>query len=314
MSKFYVYELWDSLKNEPFYVGKGKVTKSVLKYTRPYDHIKIALGLKKNKDNNRHKLGRISKIIRNGGKINIKIVFESAIEEDTLKKEIELIRVYGRRDLRTGSLTNLTDGGDGVGTGRIFTIADRKRISNRVRGCGNPMYGKTHSAISRSLISAGHKGKPGYKHSAKWRDKLRLYCPGGIAVSKKIYQIDLNGNVVKEWNSIRKAACYMGTSSGNVHIAIKNYITCKDFFWTYINDPMIVNNKLINVEELNYKRLRPKNVKRVAQLNADGTKIKEWDSQLEIKRNLGFNSDVISNIITGRRKSNEYMGYKWELA
>jgi hypothetical protein len=23
--KYYVYELWDSLKNEPFYVGKGKI-------------------------------------------------------------------------------------------------------------------------------------------------------------------------------------------------------------------------------------------------------------------------------------------------
>jgi hypothetical protein len=85
----------------------------------------------------------------------------------------------------TGSLTNLTDGGDGVGTGRIFTKAERKRISNRVIGSGNSMYGKTHSAISRSLISAGHKGKPGHKHSLSWKNSLKIHCPGGIATSKK---------------------------------------------------------------------------------------------------------------------------------
>jgi hypothetical protein len=87
MPNFYVYELWDSLKDEPFYVGKGKVTKSILKYTRPYDHIKIALGLKKHKDNNRHKLGRISKIIRKGGKINIKIVLKVLLKRTPLKKK-----------------------------------------------------------------------------------------------------------------------------------------------------------------------------------------------------------------------------------
>src|SRR5690606_18920481 len=114
----------------PFYVGKGKVHNSYNRYYRPYDHVKKAIGIKNQKDKNRHKLSRILKIIKNGGKINIKIVLECQDEKETLKKEIDLIQLYGRRDLKTGSLTNLTAGGEGV-SGRKFTKLDRKNISKR---------------------------------------------------------------------------------------------------------------------------------------------------------------------------------------
>lgn len=313
MPTFYIYELWDSLKNEPFYVGKGKIHNSVIRYCRPYDHVKKAFGMKNQKDNNRHKLNRISKIIRNGGKIHIKIVLESQDEREILNKEIELILLYGRRDLKTGSLTNLTAGGEGV-SGRIYSKADRKRISMRVRGKGNPMYGKKHKTLSKKLMSIGHTGKPGHKHTITWINKLKQDNAGGKATSVEIYQIDLNGDVIKVWDSIKKASEYLNTSRGNVFTAIKRKITCMGYFWAYTNDSYVKNNKLINIEDLNNNRLKPKNVRRIAQYSLTGNKIKEWNSQLEIKRNLNFNSDVISNIITGKRKSNEYMGYKWELA
>ena len=52
----------------------------------------------------------------------------------------------------------------------------------------------------------------------------------------------------------------------------------------------------------------------MAQYSLSGKKIREWNSQLDIKRELGFSNGAISSIITGKRKSKEYMGYLWEQA
>lgn len=43
----------------------------------------------------------------------VEIIFDNLSIEDAIKKEVELIRLYGRKDLRLGSLVNMTDGGDG---------------------------------------------------------------------------------------------------------------------------------------------------------------------------------------------------------
>jgi hypothetical protein len=67
------------------------------------------------------------------------------------------------------------------------------------------------------------------------------------------------------WDSIRKAALSLETSSGNVHTAIKKHRTCKNFYWAYIDNPNVVNDKLINIKELKYKRSRPRHVKRIIQ-------------------------------------------------
>ena len=41
-------------------------------------------------------------------------VFETKIEELAFAKEMELIALYGRKDLKKGALFNLTDGGEGI--------------------------------------------------------------------------------------------------------------------------------------------------------------------------------------------------------
>lgn len=44
----------------------------------------------------------------------VTILFENLTWEEACKKEVELISLYGRKDLKKGLLANLTDGGDGV--------------------------------------------------------------------------------------------------------------------------------------------------------------------------------------------------------
>jgi len=311
--KFYIYEFWDSLKNEPFYVGKG--TKSAIKgrYQRFRDHINIALGIKKQRDPNNHKIRRISKIVRLGGQILVKFVFQTDIESEALEKEKVLIKLYGRRDLGTGTLTNMTNGGEGQ-SGRIFTEEEKRKISLRVAGIGNPMYGRTHTKESRELIAIGHRGKPGHKHTEEWKQHLRVCNAGGISVSNPIYQIGLDGKVINRFDSAKKAAETLNLKTyGNIYSSIKyKYRTYGGYYWRSIDDSNIENGKLINIDEINKKRLKPHHTKNINQYDMNGNLLKSWKSALDIKRELGISNSIISNIINGKRVTDIYYGYRWE--
>ena len=65
--------------------------------------------------------------------------------------EIFLIFIYGRRDLKTGTLCNLTEGGNGA-VGRKLTEEHKKKISISTKG-------KIISDNHKAIISFHHKGK-----------------------------------------------------------------------------------------------------------------------------------------------------------
>ncbi len=114
----------------PEYVGKGVYDRWLRHYTgKGYwqNHLKSAV--KKGKD------------------IIILIVPQES-ERAAWDEEIRLITKYGRKDLGTGPLYNLTSGGDGGSLGP----ESRKKIS--IARTGKPL-----SAEHRAKISALHKGK-----------------------------------------------------------------------------------------------------------------------------------------------------------
>jgi hypothetical protein len=90
----YVYRHIRLDKNEPFYIGIG----SGEYFSRAYE---------KNKRN------KIWKSITSRTKYEVEILFENLSREEACKKEIEFISIYGRLDKKSGSLANMTDGGDG---------------------------------------------------------------------------------------------------------------------------------------------------------------------------------------------------------
>ncbi len=100
---YYVYILIRPDKNEPFYVGKGK-------NQRLFEHEKNVTSLI---INNPYKVNIIKKIIESGSQLiyGIDSFFDN--EEDALARECKLITEIGRASLGAGTLTNLTEGGDG---------------------------------------------------------------------------------------------------------------------------------------------------------------------------------------------------------
>ena len=132
---FYVY-MYLTLDGVPFYIGKGKDNRAS----------NISGHLSTN-----HRNSLLKNKIRKVGVDNIKIHFLhiNLAEEAAFRWEKYWIKYIGRRDLKEGSLCNLTEGGDGS-SGRKCSEETRKKISNAQliyqKTHLNPFAGKTYSS------------------------------------------------------------------------------------------------------------------------------------------------------------------------
>lgn len=120
--RFYVYLLLRP-DGTPFYVGKGKGR-------RLFFHESEALG-----DGRSHKLNTIRAITRAEKQLGYKIVAFYEGEAECHRREIEEIRRIGRHDLKTGPLTNLTEGGEGTSG---LSEETRQRIDTELHGPDAP--------------------------------------------------------------------------------------------------------------------------------------------------------------------------------
>lgn len=152
---YFVYELRDSRNTLPFYVGKSN------RESRPLDHIREAIT---ESSGNKLKTNTINKIIRDDASIVINFVFWSIHEKDTLAEEQRLIKFYGRRDIGTGPLVNLTDGGEGT-SGYTHSNESKEKISNALR---------TRSIDVRKKAADKLKGKPSGMTGKKHTDETKI--------------------------------------------------------------------------------------------------------------------------------------------
>jgi hypothetical protein len=158
---YYTYILKNPITDLPFYVGVGKENRkasSRREEQHTHDAIRLREG-KKLKKPNKHKLNTILQILDQGLEVLIVIDSRFEIETDAFNKEIKLIAHYGRRDLGTGILTNLTDGGEG----RINpSKASIEKQSKAMLGRPSPLKGKLlgpYSEERRKHISDATKGR-----------------------------------------------------------------------------------------------------------------------------------------------------------
>lgn len=304
---FYVYELVNPTTFKPFYVGKGQGE-------RYKDHFK-------EKSGNRHKQNTLRKIANQGDSVIVKIVFSSQEESEALKFEMDLIKLYGRRDNRTGILTNLTEGGEGV-SGRVFSAKARRDISKRVAGKGNPMFGKKRTEDEKRRMSETRKANLASgktiptKHSEEWRQKLRDDNPGGKITSKPIFQTcPETGIVLKTWPSSALAGKSLGIKTWrNISSVANNYPnrTVGGFLWRWVGDPSVEEGKLVNFSGIKSRREKPHRYKPVFQIDRDSLSvIKEWESASEAEREIGVALESISRICRRDPGNKTAGGFIW---
>lgn len=147
---FYTY-LWLREDGSPYYVGKGQGNRAYVWHRR--------IGHAPSKE-------------------HILIHFYPS-ESASFEAEKFLIKLYGRKDLGTGTLLNKSDGGAG---GDVLTAEAKKlrSVLYKQRGIKPPSRKGKHHTLSqhtKDAISAGRKGKPngrlGSKHTEETIQKMR---------------------------------------------------------------------------------------------------------------------------------------------
>jgi hypothetical protein len=209
-------------KNEIFYIGIGKGNDG--KYKRA----------KSKSDRNNHWHN-----IVNCTEYRIEIMLDDLTWKEACQKEIELIALYGRRDLKKGTLVNLTDGGDGGANpseetrkknseaqkGKKASQETRKKMSESRKGAKckietkqkirESLTGKKHSEErirKNSEAQKGNKNWLGKKHNEEAKQKMseskkKKYEIGYMSpVSKKV--IDTETNEI--YNSLKEMCEILG--------------------------------------------------------------------------------------------------------
>lgn len=141
----YVYRHIRLDKNEPFYIGIANHKRK--DYIRAKERTRRSDWWKKIVDKTEYR---------------IDIIFDDVTVEFAKEKEIEFIKLYGRRDLGLGTLVNMTDGGDGL-INRVFTPEYRKKLSDaaKIRIVTDEQKDKLRKSRIGRKLSQEHKDKIG---------------------------------------------------------------------------------------------------------------------------------------------------------
>jgi len=188
---YYLYRHVRIDQNKVFYIGIGKKRKKT-SLTKPSEYER-AFSTHRN---------TFWKQIASITKYKIEIIMESNDIDFIKKKEIELIKLYGRYDLNQGFLCNLTDGGDGT-FNRIYSKERNAKISEALR-----------------------------KRIRKPETLLKI----SKAKQKPIISFDQNGNEVKKFNSLSEAAKEVNVNISAISVSLKNSKKRKagGFYWKFL--------------------------------------------------------------------------------
>ena len=161
MNNYYIYFHINPLKNEVFYVGKGKDKRAWKKISRS-THWK--------------------NIVKKYGYI-IDIIEQNLTEEEAFEREIFYIKKIGRKDLGSGSLINMTDGGEGS-SGLKHTEEAKKRTPEFCKlmkemkkgvGLGKKKYSYNQRSKNKKAVLCFYEGKIYGCIKDLWIDKFCHY-------------------------------------------------------------------------------------------------------------------------------------------
>jgi len=205
-TKFYVYAYMRSKDSKggkagtPYYIGKGQGNRA------------SAL----------HKRINIPKDSRN-------IVFlETRMTEiGALALERRMISWWGRKDIGTGILINLTDGGEGCS----MSTSTKKKLSEFWSNNGHPRTGTKHS---KETVSKMRDAKLGKKHTQEAKDKVSAFNKGRKKSSTENYKKPKSedhkmkiAQALKNRTNVQLECPHCGTTGAGGNMSRYHFQKCK---------------------------------------------------------------------------------------
>lgn len=262
-TKFYIY-IHCTPDGIPFYIGKGKENRCLDETYRNQWWKNI--------------------VNKYGYYVIIKEINLS--EEDCFKKEVFWIEHFGRRDLNTGTLVNLTNGGEGV-AGRIWSEDQKETRSKYFRENLETLQniGARKEYFGKSLFG---ENNPNYGNKET--------NPNCI----KVVKLDLKGNFICEYNSVAEAS-EMNNAKGIYQVCRGQRHQLKGYKYVYREDYLTGNYSITSGITSR---------KEVLKIDKETNEIvKEYNSAQETKID-GFSPNGVSRVCRGERKF--YRGFKWQ--
>lgn len=232
MREGYIYGLVDPRDNEIKYIGKT------------LSKLNIRLNAHIN-DKKQSKKQSWIKHLKDLSLLPTIILLDTCNEKDCYYWEQWWIQVFKSWGFE---LKNLTDGGPGS-TGLKKSQEERKKMSEirkgKRTGSDNHFYGKKHTEETKKKISEKSKGikrsaefcekRRAYQKSINWKPSEKIRKLSNEIHGRRIIQLDLEGNFIKEWYMMSEAAQFIGIqkTAHIVHCCQGSRNTCKGYMWMY---------------------------------------------------------------------------------
>lgn len=254
MNKYYVYIYLDPRKLgqwkfrdwvfpfRPFYVGYGQ-------NNRMLDHFKPC---SRKETNVKNKI--LNKLIDDGYTPVFFKIYIDLTKEQAKEIEIEVISTFGRIDLSTGILGNMTNGGD---DGIFLTSPSKERREPKQRlgehhnskftvqydlsGNRIKKWGSLHALVketnfNRAIIAECCNGIRPLAYGFVWKFEGNGFIPQPKKEpqGKKVYQYSLNGKFIKSFLSASEAARAMNIKNvAIIRVCNNQRKSSASYFWSY---------------------------------------------------------------------------------
>lgn len=191
-----------------------------------------------------------------------------------------------------------------------ITLNSKEKVAIKYFNSCNRDYGYNMTLGGDSFIEGKHI-------TQELRDKRSIITKTRFSIEenknylyKPVVQLDLNGNLIKEWKGSKFITEELGISKDSIKNCCKGkYSSVYGYIFLWKNDYdkfIIENNLIIEISE----RLKKIEKFHVLQLSIDGNTIREWDSISQASSELNIKKKLIKNACEGI--INEAGGYYWK--
>lgn len=252
------------------------------------------------------------------------VLMTGLTEEEAKAAEKELIAKHKSNCARYQNPSygyNLTDGGDSGG-GDILkkAILQYDLNGNLIREWDSTRAASEETGIDNNTISQNLAGKTRRAGEFMWRfkkesneNKITDYwtlsgfknpnIPKAKKIEKKICQYDINGKLIKVWETMQEAADALHISSSGISsVASEKNCSYHGFVWRSVE----------GIPEEKIEVCLNRCVKAVDQYDKENNFIQSWGSISEAGKTLNINISHITQVCKNKRKSAG--GYVWRYA